>query len=348
MSHQQARIPCGSWPTPISADLVVQASRRLSGVALRRRGRLLVGDAARGGRPDPDRPARARRRTGRRPACRANARSQVHEYGGGAWWVARRRPVVRRVGGPATASSRSRWRAGRGDAGASRGRSRALGRRRRAPRRSDCAGARDPPGRVAGRGRRGQRDRRARLRGRAGRGRRPARTSCPTPAGDPTGLAAGWSGTTRTCRGTPRAHGPERAWAWCTVAGGDGPDEAVCQPRWAPTARCGSAPTATAGGRSTAGRRGWGRADGRAGPESRGAPVGVRRDALRLPRRRSRRVRLLHEGMDAPVPARTRRDVASTSRSASPCRGRGRRVGAVVLIGASPTAEPAVVRVDRR
>ena len=79
--------PCGSWPTPITADLVVQSSRTLSGVAL-------DGDVVHWSelRPEED---------GRTRIVRldpdgtpsdvlpegANARTRVHEYGGGAWWV---------------------------------------------------------------------------------------------------------------------------------------------------------------------------------------------------------------------------------------------------------------------
>ena len=81
------RRPCGSWPTPITADLVVQASRSLSGVALdgevaywsemrpEEGGRTQIVRLAPGGEPVDALPAGA------------NARTQVHEYGGGAWWV---------------------------------------------------------------------------------------------------------------------------------------------------------------------------------------------------------------------------------------------------------------------
>ena len=81
------RRPCGSWPTPITADLVVQASRGLSGVALdgevvywselrpEEGGRTQIVRLEPGGAPTDVLPDNA------------NARTRVHEYGGGAWWV---------------------------------------------------------------------------------------------------------------------------------------------------------------------------------------------------------------------------------------------------------------------
>ena len=79
--------PCGSWPTPITADLVIQASRNLSGVAL-------DGDVAFWSELRPEEGGRTqivRLEPGGEPTdllpAEANARTRVHEYGGGAWWV---------------------------------------------------------------------------------------------------------------------------------------------------------------------------------------------------------------------------------------------------------------------
>ena len=86
MTEQPARLPCGSWPTPITADLVVQASRTLAGVAMD--GQDVYWSEMRpeeGGRTQVVRFA-AGKHEDVLPAG-ANARTQVHEYGGGAWWV---------------------------------------------------------------------------------------------------------------------------------------------------------------------------------------------------------------------------------------------------------------------
>ena len=78
----------GSWPSPITAELVVAGAvgpRRVPG---RRRRRVVVRAAARGGRSDRRRAASpGRRRRPRRAARRFSARTRVHEYGGGAWWL---------------------------------------------------------------------------------------------------------------------------------------------------------------------------------------------------------------------------------------------------------------------
>ena len=82
-----AQLPSGSWPTPVTADLVIQAARTLSGVAL-------DGDAvywsemrpADGGRTQVVRLDPGGTPTDVLPEG-SNARTQVHEYGGGAWWV---------------------------------------------------------------------------------------------------------------------------------------------------------------------------------------------------------------------------------------------------------------------
>ena len=87
MSEQQLRIPAGSWPTPITAGLVVQQASRIGAVALdgdvvywsemrpHQGGRTQIVRLEPGGEPTDVLPPGA------------NARTQVHEYGGGAWWV---------------------------------------------------------------------------------------------------------------------------------------------------------------------------------------------------------------------------------------------------------------------
>jgi dipeptidyl aminopeptidase/acylaminoacyl peptidase len=87
MSAQQSPRPCGSWPTPVTADLVVPASRTLSGVATD--GEVVYWSEMRpeeGGRTQIVRLEPGGVPTDLLPEG-ANARSQVHEYGGGAWWV---------------------------------------------------------------------------------------------------------------------------------------------------------------------------------------------------------------------------------------------------------------------
>jgi dipeptidyl aminopeptidase/acylaminoacyl peptidase len=78
--------PYGSWTTPITSELVVKASVGLGGVAL-------DGDAVWWSELRPEeggRTALVRWQAGEArdmlPAD-GNARTQVHEYGGGAWWV---------------------------------------------------------------------------------------------------------------------------------------------------------------------------------------------------------------------------------------------------------------------
>lgn len=78
----------GSWPTPITSELVVRAAAGLSGVSLH-------GDAVIWAEQRPEEGGRTQlvRRVGDgRPVdllpAGVNARTAVHEYGGGAWWVA--------------------------------------------------------------------------------------------------------------------------------------------------------------------------------------------------------------------------------------------------------------------
>jgi dipeptidyl aminopeptidase/acylaminoacyl peptidase len=79
--------PYGSWPTPITSELVVRAAAGLGGVAL-------DGDDVWWSEQRPDEGGRTQLVRARRgePGIDAlgegwNARTAVHEYGGGAWWV---------------------------------------------------------------------------------------------------------------------------------------------------------------------------------------------------------------------------------------------------------------------
>jgi len=80
--------PHGSWPTPITSELVVRAAAGLGGVSL-------DGDTLTWSEQRPQEGGRTQlvRRVGDGPAVDLlpeglNARTAVHEYGGGAWWVA--------------------------------------------------------------------------------------------------------------------------------------------------------------------------------------------------------------------------------------------------------------------
>ncbi|MFC5948357.1 S9 family peptidase [Pseudonocardia lutea] len=82
-----AVLPFGSWPTPITSALVVEASVRLSGA--RTDGDAVVWAEARpteGGRTQLVRRAPDGSTTDLLPEG-FDARTGVHEYGGGAWWV---------------------------------------------------------------------------------------------------------------------------------------------------------------------------------------------------------------------------------------------------------------------
>lgn len=79
--------PYGAWPTPITSELVVRAAASLGGVAL-------DGDAVWWSELRPEEGGRTqlvrwRAETGAVDVLPegANARTAVHEYGGGAWWV---------------------------------------------------------------------------------------------------------------------------------------------------------------------------------------------------------------------------------------------------------------------
>ncbi len=87
MTTARTPLPCGSWPTPITAGRVVHEANKVSAVALD--GEVVYWSELRpneGGRTAvvrraPDGPAVDVLPPG------ANARTAVHEYGGGAWWV---------------------------------------------------------------------------------------------------------------------------------------------------------------------------------------------------------------------------------------------------------------------
>lgn len=77
----------GSWPTPITSELVVRAAAGLGGVSLR--GDTVIWSEQRpeeGGRTQLVQRTRDAAPVDLLPAG-ANARTAVHEYGGGAWWV---------------------------------------------------------------------------------------------------------------------------------------------------------------------------------------------------------------------------------------------------------------------
>ncbi|QUR65755.1 S9 family peptidase [Mycobacterium spongiae] len=78
----------GSWPTPITSELVVRAAAGLGGVSLH--GDTVIWSEL---RPEEGGRTQLVRRTGDEPPVDLlpkdrNARTAVHEYGGGAWWVA--------------------------------------------------------------------------------------------------------------------------------------------------------------------------------------------------------------------------------------------------------------------
>ncbi|WP_285649032.1 prolyl oligopeptidase family serine peptidase [Actinomycetospora sp. NBRC 106375] len=86
-------LPFGSWPTAITSELVVAAAVRLDGVRPDGRGGVVWGEAraTEGGRTQLVRLGEGehadRGTVTDLLADDANARTAVHEYGGGAWWL---------------------------------------------------------------------------------------------------------------------------------------------------------------------------------------------------------------------------------------------------------------------
>jgi dipeptidyl aminopeptidase/acylaminoacyl peptidase len=80
-------LPFGSWPTPITSELVVRAAAGLGGVAVD--GEIITWSEL---RPEEGGRSQIVQRVGDGPAVDLlpagfNARTAVHEYGGGAWWA---------------------------------------------------------------------------------------------------------------------------------------------------------------------------------------------------------------------------------------------------------------------
>ena len=239
-----AVLPFGSWPTPITSELVIRAAVGFGAV-------VIDGDEVWWSEQRPEEGGRTqlvcRRSDGTTVEVLPpgwNARTAAHEYGGGAWWVR---------SGTAWFASWVDQRLYRVEPG---GEPVAVTPEPAAPRADRWAdGEVSPDGRsmlcvrehhpIGG----GPADvvndvvrfdvdpRRVRpVPARAPVGRRSSstvRTSCPIPAGAPTARrSAGWSGTTRTCRGTAPGSwsaSPDGSGAML-VAGGA--DESVFQPRW--------------------------------------------------------------------------------------------------------------------
>ena len=192
----------------------------------------------------------------------------------------------------------------------------------------------------------------ARARARAALGRRSSstvRTSCPIPAGAPTARrSAGWSGTTRTCRGTAPGSWWRRPTAVVRCSSPAVLTSRCSSPAGTTTARSGSSPTAAAGGTSTAGRRTarssrWSLMDAEIGlpqwvfGESRYAFLSG--DRVVFAYSREGFDHLAVRGADGVV-----HELDTPFTSIGSVSGHGAEV---VLIGASPTAEAAVVRFRR-
>ena len=272
-----AVLPFGSWPTPITSELVVRAAVGFGGV-------VLDGGDVWWSEQRPEEGGRTqlvcRRSDGTTLEVLPpgwNARTAAHEYGGGAWWVRSgtawfaswvdQRLYRVEPGGepvavtPEPAAPRAdRWADGEVSPD---GRSMLCVREHHpiggGPAdvvndvvRFDLGAGASVPARSPGPARR-------LVPARPPLGRRSSstvRTSCPIPAGAPTARrSAGWSGTTRTCRGTAPVSWSRRRTAAERCSSPAVPTSRCSSPAGTTTARSGSSPTAAAGGTSTAGRR---------------------------------------------------------------------------------------------
>ena len=290
-------LPFGSWPTPITSELVVRAAARLGAVAL-----------------DGDdvwwselRPVEGGRTVIVRNgvdvlASPWNARTAVHEYGGGAWWVrdgtlwfvnwADQRLYRLDPGGepvPVTPEPEvargERYADGDVHPTATRSSASASAIHRVADQPTSSTRS---CGSLPSAARPQQADR--------GRRERPGLRRR-TRAGRPTAHTwAGSSGTTRTCRGTA----PASSSTGTLVAGG--PDESVLQPRWAADGTLWFLSDRTGWWNLyRVGRRGPSRAAGRRDRRrDRGAAVGLRSLPLRRARRRTGGPRVRAGGLRPP------------------------------------------------
>ena len=343
--------PYGSWPSPITSELVVRSARLPNGLRV-------DGDDVwwSEGRPEEGgRMAVLRRRAGRlrrrgaadgpqrpQPPCTSTAAAP-----GGCTTACCGSPTGRPAAPPRRAGRRARaaHARARGAAGP------ALRRRRPAPRRRHAAVR--PGGAPRRRPRGHQHDRAARRpRSRHARGGRrgPGLRLRPSLAPRRPGVLLARVGPPRHAVGRHRGSWSTTVGAARSVAGAD-ERESIGQPEWAPdgVALVLRRPHRVLEPVPVDARRRARRAVVDLGHGHRPPAVGVRPVALRLPRRRPGRVRVLRGRARA-----TRRCASPTSagsRTARPAAHRrstrcGRAASRAVYIAAGPTTEPHVVAVD--